>query len=408
MESINRIKVELKSEPATELENPMPSTSMAGVLDPAFGVIQAQIQQLTRLFNQHLNKSDSIIEGAQSERVQANKVPKEEPKDAEPPTDKDQESDTEKCIQNLEDHLAATQTDENPEGQQSTREDVLQDSDTENQGVEEVGSSGSSQEEITVNPSNNIKKKPMLFPTKRNRHAVTNRKSRQILIHQVPVRFPVAGNLMENVESLGYIYGALSNINEPDDLPGDVVVNATLLNRMENNQDRATLVVELDTEDRCNQILRKAKKKHAQDKRFEYYITPKPRRLHTRNMSYSDEEIQTVNNAKYRKAEETKEGDKKEKEPKQKYRGTPNAGTPKRPRVEPESGGPSKKPRVKPENARPANAVSTPLPGTSRINPDAPVDLLAELVRGLSGVAPVPRIDAPRSQERTPPSWTWL
>ena len=154
MESINRIKVELKSEPATELKNPMPRTSTAGVLDPAFGVIQAQIQQLTRLFNQHLNKSGSIIEGAQSERAQANMVPKEEPKDAEPQTDKDQESDTDECIQNLEDHLAATQTDENPEGQQSAREDILQDSDTENQGVEEVGSSGSSQEEITVNPSN--------------------------------------------------------------------------------------------------------------------------------------------------------------------------------------------------------------------------------------------------------------
>ena len=255
------------------------------------------------------------------------------------------------------------------------REDILQDSDTENQGVEEVGSSGSSQEEITVNPSNfdfpeeatndenppakgdannetqqeernNNKEKPRFFPTARNRHAVTNRTNHQILVHQVPVRFPVAGNLMENVESLRYIYDALLSISEPSDLPGDVVVNATLLNRMENNQDRATLVVELDTEDRCNQILRKAKKKHAQDKRFEYYITPKPRRLHTRNMSYSDEEIQTVNNAKYRKAEETakkykhtsKEGDKKEKEPKQKYRGTPNAGTPKKSRVEPESG----------------------------------------------------------------------
>ena len=139
---------------------------------------------------------------------------------------------------------------------------------------------------------------------------------------------------MENVESLRYIYDALLSINEPSDLPGDVVVNATLLNRMENNQDRATLVVELDSEDRCNQILRKAKKKHAQDKRFAYYITPKPRRLHTRNISYSDEEIQTDNNAEKRKAEEiTKkykhipmEGDKKEKEPKQKYRGTPNAG----------------------------------------------------------------------------------
>ena len=69
---------------------------------------------------------------------------------------------------------------------------------------------------------------------------------------------------MENVESLRYIYDALLSISEPSDLPGDVVVNATLLNRMENNQDRATLVVELDSEDRCNQILRKAKKKHAQ------------------------------------------------------------------------------------------------------------------------------------------------
>ena len=234
---------------------------------------------------------------------------------------------------------------------------------------------------------------------------MTNKTNRQILVHHVPVRFPVAGNLMENVESLRYIYDALLSINEPSDLPGDVVVNATLLNRMENNQDRATLVVELDSEDRCNQILRKAKKKHAQDKRFAYYITPKPRRLHTRNISYSDEEIQTDNNAEKRKAEEiTKkykhipmEGDKKEKEPKQKYRGTPNAGTPKRPRMEPESGGPSKKPRVKPENAGPANAVSTPLPSTSRINPDAPVDILAELVRGVQ----VPRIDAPRSQERT-------
>ena len=265
-----------------------------------------------------------------------------------PPTDKDQKSDTDECIQNLEDHLAATQADDNPEGQQSTREDVPQDSDSENQGVEEVGSSGSSQEEITVNPSNNIKKKPMLFPTKRNRHAVTNRKSRQILIHQVPVRFPVAGNLMENVESLGYIYGALSNINEPDDLPGDVVVNATLLNRIENNQDRATLVVELDSEDRCNQILRKAKKKHTQDKKFAYYITPIPQRLHTRNISYSDEEIQVKADDKIKK----------------RNRSTPKAGTPKRPREEP-------------ENAGPVNAVSTPLPSTSRINLD---DVLAKLV----------------------------
>ena len=111
VERFDVIKVELKPEPAPEVKNPTPSTSTASVLDPAnLGVIQAQIQQLTRLFNQHLNKSDSIIEEAQSERVKAITVPKEEPNDAEPPTDKEQDSDTDKCIQNLEDHLAATQT----------------------------------------------------------------------------------------------------------------------------------------------------------------------------------------------------------------------------------------------------------------------------------------------------------
>ena len=172
VERIDGIKVKLKPEPAPEVKYPTPSTSTASILDPAMGVIQAQIQQLTRLFNQHLNKSDSIIEGAQTERVKAITVTKEEPKDAEPPTDKEQDSDTKKCIQNLEDHLAATQTvtltteppnpqvpeadsgvketpttapqpvfalsgyetNENPERQQSIRKDVLQDSDTENQG----------------------------------------------------------------------------------------------------------------------------------------------------------------------------------------------------------------------------------------------------------------------------------
>ena len=70
VERIDGIKVELKPEPAPEVKNPTPSTSTASVLDPAnLGVIQAQIQQLTRLFNQHLNKSDSIIGGAQSDQA---------------------------------------------------------------------------------------------------------------------------------------------------------------------------------------------------------------------------------------------------------------------------------------------------------------------------------------------------
>ena len=63
VERIDGIKVKLKPEPAPEVKYPTPSTSTASILDPAMGVIQAQIQQLTRLFNQHLNKSNLIIEG---------------------------------------------------------------------------------------------------------------------------------------------------------------------------------------------------------------------------------------------------------------------------------------------------------------------------------------------------------
>ena len=69
VERIDGIKVELKPEPAPEEGNHTPITSTASILDPAMGVIQAQIQQLTRLFNQHLNKSDSIIGGAQSDQA---------------------------------------------------------------------------------------------------------------------------------------------------------------------------------------------------------------------------------------------------------------------------------------------------------------------------------------------------
>ena len=451
-ERIDGIKVELKPDPEQNLGNPIPTTSTASVMDPTMGAIQAQIQQLSNLFYQHLNKTSSIIEATQSVRDKAVTVTKEEPKE-EP---KEPDSDTDKCIQNLEDHIASTQTatespnpqvpeadsgaketqttatQPDPERQQQMRKDVLQDSDTGSQGIEEVVSSDSSQEEVTVDPTNfdlpeeatndnnqpakreennkqernNNKEKQMFLPSARNSHAVTNKKARQLLVHQVPVSFPVAGNLMESAESIGYVYDALLSINAPRDLPGDVVVNATLLNRLENNQDRATLIVELDTEDRCNQILRNAKNKRAQDKKFAYYVTPTPQRLNSRNISYSDEEIQTGNNVEHRKAKKSSKKHKhtskeKEKEPKPNYRGTPNAGTPKKQRREPESDGPSKMPKVRPENVRPTNAVSTPLPGTSRINPDASIDHLAELVRGLKDVDPVPRTDNPRPPERT-------
>ena len=150
----------------------------------------------------------------------------------------------------------------------------------------------------------------MLLPSARNSNAMSNRKARQLLVHQVPVRFPVAGNLMESAVSIGYVYDALESISAPGDLPGDVLINATLLNSLENNKDRATLIVELDTVERCNQILRNAKHKREQEKGFAYYVTPTPQRRNSRYISNSDEEIHSGNSAEHKRS---KKSDKKHK-----------------------------------------------------------------------------------------------
>ena len=72
-ERLDGIKVELKSEPEPNLGNPTPSTSSARTLDPTLGAIQAQIQQLSNLFYQHLDKTSSIIEGTQPVRTKVKK-----------------------------------------------------------------------------------------------------------------------------------------------------------------------------------------------------------------------------------------------------------------------------------------------------------------------------------------------
>ena len=318
VERIEDVQVNLKSEPTPEEDKPTPSTSAS--LGQVPGHIQVDWQAMAKLFNQHLIKSDLIIRANQSGPKTDNipvkwvpdgqelaiTVPKEEPKNNEPETgNAEQESDTEEFIQSLEDHLAASpmvppnpapqnppepetdsgvednpttephqvfamsgyETEENPVREQMIREQVLRDSEADNPGIEEVGSSSSSQDEITVDPSNfgepkrvsndegphdegeaknenhqvggeernNNKEKPRFLLAPTNRQAVTNRANRQVLLHQVPVRFPVASNLMENIEALTFISDALVSIVAPEDLPSDVFVNVTLRNRMENN-----------------------------------------------------------------------------------------------------------------------------------------------------------------------------
>ena len=119
-----------------------------------------------------MENTSSITEGPQPPQVNIKKeAPKEEPKEADPASGKAPESDTDEFIQNMENHLASTemgssapspqtqgedsgskknQAQQTPEKPQQTRED---DSDTGSQGIEEVVSSDSSQDEVTVDPT---------------------------------------------------------------------------------------------------------------------------------------------------------------------------------------------------------------------------------------------------------------
>ena len=309
---VQQLQAFRQSEPGLNPGYPIPSTSTGNTMDPTLEAIQTKFRQLSKLLYQHVSKASSNTEVTTPERSKVKKEePKEEPED--PTPEKEPVSDTDECIQNLQDHIASTQTateppnpqvpeadqtsvpQQDPENQHQEIKDAEHESDTGSQGIEDIISSESSQDEVTVDPRNfdipeeateniiqpnkekekklernNNREKQTSLPSVRNSNAISNRKNRKLLVHKVPVSFPVAGNLMESAESIGYVYNALQSVNAPRDLhlPADAVVNATLLNSLENNQDRATLIVELDTEDRCNQVLKNAKHKREQDKDF--------------------------------------------------------------------------------------------------------------------------------------------
>ena len=65
------------------------------------------------------------------------------------------------------------------------------------------------------NESNNNVEKPKFILESTNRHPVTDREDRQIMVHQTPVRFPAGGNLMENPETQMFVTSALVAATEP-------------------------------------------------------------------------------------------------------------------------------------------------------------------------------------------------
>ena len=87
-----------------------------------------------------------------------------------------------------------------------------------------------------------------------NRPQSSHQPSQQLLLHKVPIRFPVPSNLMESVETLTFINDAL--ISLMDDLPSDALIDASPLNRVSSHQARTAVILTFDTELTRNRVLK--------------------------------------------------------------------------------------------------------------------------------------------------------
>ena len=166
------------------------------------------------------------------------------------------------------------------------------------------------------------------------------------------------------------------------------------------NHNRAAVVLTLDSEQRRDQILKKARERSAdksipKEEKYKYYFTERPKRSRSQYQTNSDDEVQNVReetegsktnqpskNDKVKKLKNkylqlTTAAEKRKKENKKKY-GTPKAGTSQRAEKE------------EPEKTGPTNAASTPVVG---LNSDTPIETLTTLVQEISNIVPVPNID---------------
>jgi hypothetical protein len=78
--------------------------------------------------------------------------------------------------------------------------------------------------EVSNATNNNQVVEKVMLELQTNRPQTSRQPSQQLLLHQVPIRFPVPNNLMESVDSLMFINDAL--ISLIDDLPSDVLIDA--------------------------------------------------------------------------------------------------------------------------------------------------------------------------------------
>ena len=239
----------------------------------------------------------------------------------------------EDIIQILDDHIALSENTEKSPSETDPLEELLaleqeeqeSTSELEEEGIVNiVDTSESDNDEVTVNPTkieadpeigehmgdntpqennNNQDEQKTTLQMPTSWRNITRTPSQQLLLHRVPITFPVPGNLLESEDSLGFIIEALGSLVESDgfliNLPMGAIVDATPLHRVTSYQARSAVILTFDTtetRDRVWKAARAVKPNTNFSGRTEYYFTEIAKRTKMRRQNRTEDEHQGMGN----------------------------------------------------------------------------------------------------------------
>ena len=154
---------------------------------------------------------------------------------------------------------------------------------------------GLQEKQVANENNNNQEKEKVMLELPTNRPQSSHLPSQQLLLHKVPIRFPVPSNLMESMETLIFINVALISII--GDVPSDALIDATPLNQVDGHQARTAVVLTFDTELTRNRVLRATRERRANNtipKEVNFYFTEMPRRSRARPQTHTKDELQAM------------------------------------------------------------------------------------------------------------------
>ena len=151
--------------------------------------------------------------------------------------------------------------------------------------------------------NNNQEEQKTTLELPANRRFIARTPSQQLLLHRVPITFPIPGNLMESEDSLRFIKEALESLVESNgqliNLPTDAVIDATPLHRVKSYQARSAVILTFDatgTRDRVWKAARVVRPNSNWSGRTDFYFTEIAKRTKVRHQTHTEDELQDMRN----------------------------------------------------------------------------------------------------------------